>query len=209
MSDSKKTAESAGILGAVSQKASLRGTLRAAKAVRILTVPPVFAALLAASLHFLGILDGAAWLIPLAGWSVLPLLAYVFPAERDVQRRRAVILSVAGYVIPLACALALSWPHAAAVPCLTYLLSGAQIALVPKLASGGRRLRISGHASGITGPFVYLALIADPRWLWGLLFLLPACLASLHMRRHTLAEFVLGSAATVLAMLVSLLVFPL
>ena len=209
MSDSKKTAESAGMVGAFPKKASLRGTLRAAKAVRILTVPPVFALFLALSLRLLGILEGASWLIPLAGWSVFPLLAYAIPADRERQRRRAVILSVIGYAFPFLFALASAWPHAAAVPCLTYLLSGAMIGLVPKLAPRGSRLRISGHACGITGPFVYLALAADPRWLWGLLFLLPACLASLHMRRHTLCEFILGSAASVHAMLVSLLVFPL
>ncbi len=177
-------------------------------AVRVATVSPFMATALCLYLFFSGAgmigrgRDLAAALICLA---VLPLLAYplqpLIPRFRDKgrtgQRDLAILFSVAGYLIGLVYAFAAGAGRGMQGLFLTYLLSGALMLLL----NGVFKVRASGHACGVAGPWVFLFAAMGWKALWALPVYLLSGACSVYMKRHTPREWLLGSLISPVALL--------
>lgn len=171
------------------------------KAIRIVTVAPIMAALMlgiifavkpevyGGTLHFA---------LSLAFLTVLPLLAYplqpLLPGYRDKgrdgQRSLAILMAVLGYLLGVASVFLLRAPRDIAVIYITYLLSGLGIVVFNSLL----KIKASGHSCGIVGPIAILVYHAGYKALWGLVLLVLACVSSIRMKRHTPSQLVWGGA---------------
>ena len=169
-----------------------------AKAIRIITTAPIFAALLCTLLYVLvpnSFASPLHFVLALGYLSVLPILAYpisaVIPAlrrkGRDGQRNLAIALSIVGYLGSFLTGLFFGGTPTECVLFGTYLCSGTLLALCTLL-----HFKASGHACGVVGPVVILALLKSPWFLLGLVLLLPVWVSSLGLGRHTKQELLLG-----------------
>lgn len=138
--------------------------------------------------------------------SIFPLLSYLLcrfvpvlhRRGRPMQRRLAVIFAVTGYAAGLIFCFAANGSRTEQFVYLTYSLCGVLIAVSTRLLG----LKASGHACGVAGPAVILALRKSLWYALGLLALIPVFLSSLALKRHTLRELVVGSLYAVLVGLV-------
>lgn len=177
--------------------------IKTAKIVRILSVPPVMAAVFLFLLYRLRpdiIKTREQLLVSLYCLSVFPLLAYpvswILRMPREKQRTLAMIFSAASYISV--------WVYSFLTPCGrdyrficgTYVFSVLLLLISNKLP----HLRSSGHACSVTGPIALLCFFLG-------LQLVPLCIllytvlfwASLRSRRHTALEFLRGSACCLCA----------
>lgn len=172
--------------------------LAAAKAIRILTIPPIMAALMPILLRAMrGYFPGAALWLTILFLSILPTLSYLVWAAiselraqgRGMQRKLAVAFSVAGYVAGVVYCLAAGLGRVEQTIYLTYFFSGALIAILSAC-----HLKSSGHACGMAGPILVLGLEASPWFFLGFGLLGIVFWSSLRLGRHTARELVLGAA---------------
>lgn len=181
-----------------------------AKTIRILTLAPLMAleTLILLRLSrpqlFRGTWDIA---FPILFLTILPLLAYplqycIPPLRRkgrEMQRKLAILLAVVGYFGGAIWAFvsgAAAWLQ---VLMLTYLISGALIALFNRLL----HIRASGHACGVSGPVLYLLGLLGGRALWGLLLMPLLWWASRVLKRHTGGQLLWGSALSAAALVLA------
>lgn len=186
---------------------------KVAKIVRVVTVPPVMVATL---IILLAIFRRDVVSTPLEGFlailflAVVPMLAYplsaVIPSVRAKgrkgQRDLAIYLSVAGYIGGVIYGFAAGVGRPLLVIFCTYLLS-----VVMLLVCNLFHIKASGHACSVSGPIVLIV------YFFGLWYL-PVCAAlyaaifwaSVHMGRHTVREFILGSLSSPLATAIVVLV---
>lgn len=182
-----------------------------AKAVRVFTVPPVFAALLCVILYLH--VDGAFasfghCLAAVCFLGVLPVLSYpvcaVVPSLRErgrkAERNMGLIFSVAGYICGMAFCLAADCTDMEKLIYGTYLVSGLGLA-VCTLA----HFKASAHACGCSGPILLLAVYVSPWFLLGYGLLGAVMWASKSLDRHSPAQLVGGSVVPVLAMLLCMM----
>ena len=184
-----------------------------AKFVRILTAPPIFAALLCVFLYLLlpgSFASPVHFALALGFLTALPLLAYpistLIPAlrrkGRDGQRDLAVVFSVVGYVGGGLFALLFDGAATELVLYGTYILSGIAIG-IGTLAG----FKISGHTCGCSGPLAMLATFVSPWFLAGYL-LLPFVFWSIRcLGRHSAAQLLTGAVLPVLAMMLCQVAF--
>lgn len=186
-----------------------------AKAVRVITTPPVFAAILCTLLYIL-LADGFAslghYLAALGFLTGLPMLAYplaaLIPAlrrkGRDGQRNLALIFSLLGYIGGFLLAVLGGGTVTEKVLFGTYLLSGGTLAVCTAL-----HFKASGHTCGCSGPIAMLATSVHPLFLCGYLLITPIFWSSKKLGRHTPAQLAVGAVIPVLAMLLCRVVFVL
>lgn len=167
-------------------------------AIRLITLPPVMALCAISILHFyLGYFPGAAYGTALFCLSILPMLPYpicfMIPSlryrGRFIQRGMAVVFSVIGYVTGTAWCLLNGLHGMELCVFLSYLLSGAVIALL----SFCFRFKCSGHASGMAGPITLLGMQVSPVFFFCYLLLIPVFVSSLQLKRHSKEELVAGA----------------
>lgn len=182
------------------------------KTVRIITVPPLIAAVTATLLYFLGnnFFSGIShYIAALAALTVFPLLAYpislIKPAEvrRSFQRRLAIILSVTGYIAGFVFALVTDAVPGETVLFSTYLLSG----ILTALSTFILKIKSSGHACGVSGPAAVLSYYLSPWFLLSYLLLIPVFWSSLRLGRHTVPQLISGSVIPVICLFISILIF--
>ncbi len=180
-----------------------------AQFVRIATLPPIVAL---ATLILIYVLKPeycgsvAPLLVGIAFLCFLPTLAYpaqkLLPSFKDKaragQRTLAIIFSAVGYVACCIFAFAEQFPKEISVYFLTYFVSGLLI-----LVCDVFHLKPSGHACGVAGPIVFLAVFVSPWFLFGLVVLLLTLWASIKLKRHSLKEFCVGSVVPIVAMMLS------
>lgn len=183
-----------------------------AKAIRIVTLPPVIALIALIILwysrpdYFAGSWE---FFVGVGSLTVLPLVPYViqpfFPrlSGRKLQRSLAVGASVLGYLACNIVAWATNAGDGLKTLYLTYLLSVAAIALFGLVF----RVKCSGHACGLFGPIAFLCVYVSLWYVLGFLLLAPMFWASLKMKRHKLSELILGCAVTTAALAVSHVLF--
>ena len=171
-----------------------------AYAVRVVTVAPIMALVMLLVLYFRAPLFFGSliefWLVVLF-LVVLPLLAYplqplIKPFKnkgREGQRTLALIFAVAGYFLGCLFAALLGAPQNVWFIYLSYMLSGSLVALFNKAF----HFRASGHACGVTGPFMLLVYFGQPIGYIGFAVLVLVWLVSLYMKRHTTAQFIVGA----------------
>ena len=179
---------------------------RIAKAIRVITVPPVMVAALLVVLCFSRTVFptvGDFWLA-LLFLAVVPVLAYPFqqliPAlkrgGRRTQRNLAFVFSFAGYTGAVLCSILRG-----AVPNLLYIAAVYLCSVVIlTLFNLLTPWHASGHGCSLMGPILLICLFvgfyAIPV---GALLYGASLWASVYMKRHTVREFLLGSLSAVLS----------
>lgn len=152
-----------------------------AQAVRILTTPPVFSALMCTLLYVLvpgSFASLGHYLLAIVCLSLLPVLAYpvsyLIPAlrrgGRKTQRNLALVFSVLGYLIGFLAAVLDGGAAMEKVVFGTYLISGATLAVCTLL-----HFKASGHTCGCSGPIAALSIFINPWFLVGYVLLTPIC----------------------------------
>ncbi len=171
-----------------------------AYAVRVITVAPIMALLMLLILYFrVPLFFGGlpVFLLSVLFLVVLPLLAYpmqplIKPFKdkgRDGQRTLAMIFAVAGYFLGCLFAAVLGAPQNVWFIFLSYMLSGLLVALFNKVF----HFKASGHACGVSGPFMLLVYFGQPIGYIGFVVLVLVWLVSITMKRHTTAQFIVGA----------------
>ena len=184
-------------------------------AIRKLTVAPLIAMifLICMFIHRFDVLSGIGqWAYCMFFIGVFPVLAYpmqrYFKAFRDKgrssQRMLAIIFAVLGYIF--CCVLNLFFASSPElwIIVLEYFISGLIIFLFNRIF----RLKISGHACGITGPvllLIHFGLYIQATV--GACLIALVYIASLKTKRHSLWQPIGGSAvpAAVIACLIAIL----
>ncbi len=180
---------------------------KAAYVIRVITVAPIMALALLVILYIRAPLifgNTAVFIMTVFFLVVLPLLAYPLQPlvkkykdkGREGQRTLALIFAVAGYIIGFCMAIVFHAPKGVLVIYVSYMISGLLVALVNKVI----RFKASGHACGVTGPFMLLVYFGQPIGYLGLFFLVIAWLASLYMKRHTWPQLLVGTAIPFVAL---------
>ena len=187
---------------------------RLAKVIRVVTIPPVGAFTLVSSLYFKRGLEfgsRAAYLFAVLFLSVFPVLAYPLqPAipryrgrGREGQRSLAILMSVLGYLFGI---IYVCFTHATDMLLtiyVVYVISGVGIAVCSKFLHAAA----SGHACAVAGPVAGMTYFLGGGVLpWGLLTFSVVCWSSLRLKRHTLAQFLLGGAISVGSLFVTIAV---
>lgn len=189
----------------------MSGSVKAAKIVRVLTVPPIMAFVCLTLLLIFrpAVYGGAAgyWVsllfllvLPILGYPLQPVLPHFKDGGREAQRTLASVMAVLGYIgglIYAACARS-AWELWLVY--LAYFLSSILFVVFNK----GLRIRASGHSSGVSGPIALLVCLLG--WPWAALYalLVPVFWASLRTGRHTMRELLVGSVLPIGAVLLLL-----
>lgn len=179
-----------------------------AKFIRIITTPPVFAALLCSLLYLLmenSFASSGHYLASLGFLTGLPLLAYPIAAAipalrrngRSAQRNLALVFSVLGYVGGFLFAILCGGTPMEKVLFGTYLISGVALAVCTVL-----HFKASGHTCGLSGPIAMLSLFVSPWFLFGYPLLTTVVWSSRKLGRHTPMQLFAGSLIPIAAMLI-------
>ena len=167
--------------------------------IRVITVAPIMALVMLLILYihcppFFGNLANfilsVLFLVvfPLLGYPLQPLFKKYRDKGRDGQRTLAFVFAVVGYVFGCLLALILSSPRSVLIIFLSYLLSGALTMAINRLF----HFKASGHACGITGPFMLLLYFGSPAGYIGIPILALAWVSSIYMKRHTHMQLLIG-----------------
>ncbi len=170
-----------------------------AKIIRVLTVPPLMALLCFTVFLFTKDFYESIWeYVIAAGFiALLPFTAYplqlVIPPfkhqGREGQRNLAFIMCNLGYVLSVVFALIFGAGTKILAMLVTYMLSGMTLLLINKLF----KFKASGHSCGLLGPLAALVYFAGPYLLIsGIILFALSLWSSLYMKRHTLAQFIVG-----------------
>ena len=181
---------------------------KAAKSIRVFTVPPIFAAVLCALLYWQvdgAYTNGIHCLVMVFTLSVLPLMSYplcaIIPAlrrqGRKAERTMGLIFSVAGYIGGFAFALLTPSTTVELVIYGTYLLSGVMLAICTVC-----RFKASAHTCGCSGPVAALSVFVSPWFLLGYLLVGAVMWASVQLKRHSRTQLMAGSLIPVLSLLI-------
>ncbi len=184
---------------------------KTAKAVRVITVPPVMLTSLLLLLQLAPakpMLSGRSFWVLLLCLGVVPVLAY--PAQyltsawrqkgRALQRKMAFGFSIVGY---LCAGISSFWLNDANGIMLCHGYCFALVLLL--LLQGVGKLHASGHACSLTGPLFYIGYFFGWQYLIFGLAMWCVCLwSSLRLGRHSKADFVLGSLCAILGAILGL-----
>ena len=183
-------------------------------AVRILTMPPIVIGVTVLLLYApAGLLtmrellwcEAFLLLIPLAAYPLREIF-HIGKDRRKGQRSTAMVCSAIGYIAGLIWSLLIPRSWLVYILFLSYVISIVLLLLL----NAGLRFRASGHACSMTAPAVLLTWKLHP------LMLIPSALliaavyrSSLKLSRHTLPQMLSGSAVSLLACAISILVYGL
>ena len=187
---------------------------RIAKAIRVLSVPPVMVSVLILILAFSkdGIFRSALEIvITIVLLGFVPILAYglqkILPGfkeqGREGQRKLAFITNLVGYSAAFLWALIADVENALLLICSTYFFS----VVLLTICNNGLHYRASGHASSFTGPLVLLI------YFFGWKVIIPCLViaaliiwSSIYLKRHTVKEIVGGIVVCLLSFTLSLVI---
>lgn len=189
--------------------------VKAAKAIRTCTIPPLVVTMLLVFLYFVrSEIFRNAWDLVLAIMflAIVPTLAYplqsVLPHYRDMdkregQRKLAFLMSITGYITGFLLSVISGVSIELKFIYATYVLS----VIILIIFNKGLKFRASGHACGVFGPLIHAVYFMG----WG--WLLPCALAvyavvwsSLFLMRHTKGELLWGGISAATAFVVCILV---
>ncbi|MBQ3405001.1 MAG: hypothetical protein IJG63_06265 [Oscillospiraceae bacterium] len=179
--------------------------------IRVATVPSIITGLTVLLLympaHVLGIREFIMLEVCLL---LIPSLAY--PASelikksadrRSRQRNAAMVFSAAGYLIGFIWMLLNPCCHVTKVLLLSYVLSIAALLILNK----GLHFKASGHSCALTAPTALLTWQLSPLAVIPCALLIGAAYASsIKLGRHSLAQLLAGSAVSVAAVLLSMMI---
>ena len=181
------------------------------RVVRIVSIPPLMAALLIAALALKGVFSEKKSVLMLFLFlCVFPVLAYpisyVVPIwrrnGREAQRAIAFVMTALGYIAGFIYAAFFGKDKTALFIQSVYLFSVIILLVFNKLL----KLRASGHGCSVTGPVVIgMAYMGFPGMAVGLILYGIVFWASIVTKRHTVSEFLLGTASCCAAFLIALI----
>ena len=173
----------------------------AAKVIRVLTVPPLLITsmllILGAFLeNFCGSMTEMVLAIILLG--LVPILAYpiqkMLPSKgevREEQRNIAFVLTFAGYLTALVCAITGRCSKELQYIIISYFISMTLLVFFNKVL----QVRASGHACSVTGTLYYLSyFLGAPAVIPCIVIAAAVVWASLRLKRHTIQEIFWGAA---------------
>ncbi len=186
-----------------------------AKAIRIVTVPPVIVSILILILvkvkpemfrsiwePFFSVL--CLGIVPALAYPVQPLIPALKKDRREGQRTLAFIFTAAGYAVAFAVGYAVHVDRMLQFLYNGYFLSVLVLVFFNKIL----HIRASGHATSITGPLIFLIFFTGPY------ALLPCILtevlvfwSSLYLKRHKLTDLALGALVCLLAFAAAYLIY--
>lgn len=173
---------------------------KVAKLISVITVVPIVAAFAITWIYFnnYGGDFNFTWytlcivfltLLPISAYPIQKLIPSLRKGGRKLQRKLAFILAVCGYILGTMCCIILKPPKDAVFIFLAYLFSG----VVLSIFNGLLKIKASGHACGISGPFTLLLyLIGNDAW-WFVIVIPLVFWSRLKLKRHTYKELVLGT----------------
>ena len=186
-------------------------TQKIAKAIRVVTIPPVFVGLLLIGcLVRYGRDFAAPWLFAAVFFCqvLAPTLAYPIQLlvprlrgqGREGQRRLAFILTAVGYTLSFIFSLVFSASKELLFITAAYLSAALLLAVVNKFS----KVKASGHACSSIGTMACMIRFFGPLSIAPCVLVGAATMwASLKLGRHTAAEFILGAAIGVAAFFIS------
>ncbi len=178
-----------------------------AKFIRVVSIPPVMVAALIVLLSVfrsdvITSLSQGLWAILFL--SVAPAMAYplsvIIPSVRakgrNGQRSLAIYLSVAGYLGGCIYGVAAGVGKYLAMIFATYMISVIILLTLNKAC----HIKASGHACSLTGPIALMCYFLGAWWVAvGIVLYAIILWASVKMGRHTIKEFLWGSASCLVA----------
>lgn len=189
--------------------------LSLAKIIRVVTVPPVMAAALIITLRCARsdiISTNSLALFSLLFLAVVPILAYPSAAAikplrskgREGQRDTAFVMSLVGYTGALLYGILSGLDNSVLFIYGTYFFSVITLLIFNKLL----RSRASGHACSVAGPMIIIIYFIGG---WSI----PICAgvyaasfwASVTAKRHTVREYLLGTASVIIAGVIAWLIY--
>lgn len=192
-------------------KGRAAASLKWAKLLRVLTVPPVMAFVLTTILYTA--LGSEAFAAPIRYFeavftlTLLPVIPYGLCAaipsmrnRRKLERSLGIVFSIIGYVMGTLFAILGRGTKLEITLYITYIISGLAIGLTTFVF----HFKASGHTCGAAGPFAMLTYALGPWWLLGFLVLVPIFISSLKLKRHTLSQLFAGMIISVSALLISI-----
>ncbi len=185
--------------------------LRAAKVIRVLTVPPIMALFLTTTLYIM--LGEKAFSAPIRyleavfTLTLLPVLPYglcaVIPSwkkrGRKLERTLGIVFSLLGYIMGTLFAVLGKGTRIELILYITYIISGSLLGILTFVF----RFKASGHTCGAAGPFALLNLQLGPWWLLGYLVMIPIFISSLRLKRHSVFQLLAGGAVSVGALAIA------
>lgn len=173
----------------------------AAKAIRIVTVPPLLITgmliILTVSLdNFCGSAGQMILAVILLG--LVPILAYplqkLLPTKgevREEQRNLAFVLTFAGYFTALVCSVLGNCGSELQYIIISYFISMTLLVFLNKVM----HVRASGHACSVTGTLYFLSFFLGKQAVIPCICIAIAVIwSSLHLKRHTIQEIFWGAA---------------
>ncbi len=186
---------------------------RIEKFTRIITIPAIVSGLTVLVLYLFvdNAMSTADFIVSEVCLLLIPALAYpireifhIGKDRREGQRSTAMVFSAASYVGGLIWALITNSSPVTKVLFFSYVISVAVLIILNKLI----RFKASGHACSTTAPTVILA------WQLNAYMLIPCALlisavyrSSIKLKQHTLPQLLTGSAISVCAGFLGILVF--
>lgn len=178
---------------------------RLAKLIRIITIPPVLALTMLLTLRYV-FGDSFAGMPALLGeilfLAVIPACAYPAAAiqsgkgadTRSRQRKLAFVLNLFGYAGALILSVVTSCGQMLQTVTTAYFIAVLLLTILNKVF----HIKASGHACSCVLPFLFLVYWLGPKAAaLCMLTYLAELWASVSLKRHTVREFLLGSAAAV------------
>ncbi|MCB7318780.1 hypothetical protein [Lacrimispora sp. 210928-DFI.3.58] len=178
---------------------------KAAKMIRIITVPPFLAFVMLGILYRqLGFIIGTPpdIIVSMGCLTVLPACAYPISQiksefrndQREYQRKMAFIMNLCGYLTAVIYGTVKGVSGALMWIFVSYLTA----AIVLTIINRGFRIRASGHACSCVLPYLILCYFFGGKSIAACLILyLIEFWASVYLKRHTISEFLTGSAVAV------------
>jgi len=189
-----------------------------AKICRVITVPTVLFLIMLLTTYFVStsfVNYDYEFYIPLALIGFFPIVAYIVSfivrkvkkqdkdGGRKLQRKLAFVFSLIGYVSAFVLSLALNFNSPIKELTSRYFFTVAFLTVFNLC-----HIKASGHASGIVGPMLLLCHYL------GWIYIIP-CIAvyalsfwsSIYLKRHTVAQFAIGTLCAASAFVLSILIF--
>lgn len=138
-------------------------------------------------------------ILPISAYPLQPLIPKYRDQKREGQRNLAILMGVTGYIIGILWAIIFDIPESLLFIFMVYFLSGIGIVIFNKLI----KLRASGHACGVMGPFLILINFIGSKAILGILVIISVFWSSIKMKRHTPLQLILGTMIPVVAFLLS------
>lgn len=198
--------------GAEDKKRSVTGILYLI--VRILTLPPIVIGITLLLMYVpAGLLTPQELLLCEIFLLLIPLVAYplreIFHIGKDRrtgQRRTALICSSVGYIAGMIWSLLVPCSWIVHILFLSYMISIALLLLL----NAGFHFRASGHACSMTAPAVLFTWKLHPlMFIPSVLLIVAVYRSSLKLSRHTLLQLLAGSAVSLLACAISVMIYGL